>query len=133
VSSYNDRVITEFRDNHGRVQGYGDRLVLIHSRGVKSGESRVSPALALRDGDDWLVIASAGGAPRHPGWYFNLVANPAISIETGAEQIEVTAHQITGDDYPAAFARFDAVSPAFRKYQDRAGNRLLPIFRLVRR
>ncbi len=130
VSSFNDRVIAEFRSQSGHVDGFGDRLVLVHSTGARTGEERVNPALSLRDGSSWLVIASAAGAERNPAWYRNLVAHPQISIETGAALVPVTATELDGDEYRSAFLRFTRTSAAFQQYQDSAGTRRLPIFRL---
>lgn len=133
MSEFNDRVIAQYRATGGRVQGFGDSLVLIHSVGARSGKERVNPALSLPDGNDWLVIASAAGAARNPGWYHNLRAQPDVTIEVGTDWIPVTAHELGGSEHEQAFARFVAASPAFSQYQQRAGSRRLPIFRLIRR
>lgn len=133
MSEFNDRVIAQFRATGGTVDGFDDGLVLIHSVGALSGAERVNPALALRDGRSWLVVASAAGAAKNPGWYHNLVAHAEITIESGTETVQVTAHELAGDDYDSAFARFDRASSAFQRYQDRAGARKLPVFRLIRR
>jgi deazaflavin-dependent oxidoreductase (nitroreductase family) len=108
-------------------------FMLIHSIGVRSGLERVNPALSLKDATDRLVIASSAGRPNNPGWYHNLRARPDISIETpeGAEQ--VTAVELDGEQYTAAWRRFDANSPAFARSQQSAGSRRLPIFWLQRR
>ncbi|MBB4934800.1 deazaflavin-dependent oxidoreductase (nitroreductase family) [Lipingzhangella halophila] len=137
--SFNEQVITEFRANGGRVEsaaGFGSNLVLIHSRGAQTGRERVNPALALRDGDGWLVIGSAKGAPKHPGWVFNLRADPDAEIEVpgaaGVERVAVTAAELTGSEHERAFARFVERSPAFATYQSRAG-RTLPVIRFTPR
>jgi hypothetical protein len=87
MSAFNDRVIAEFRANGGVVNGFGNRLVLLHSVGA-----------------DRLIIASARGATSNPGWYFNLKAHPDASIEGGrkASVINVIATELTGADYTAA-------------------------------
>lgn len=135
MTEFNDRVIAEFRANGGRVEtgGFGTKLVLIHSLGARSRAERVNPALSLKDATGRLVIASSAGRPDNPGWYHNLRAHPDITIETpqGAEQ--VTAVELDGEQYDAAWRRFDADSPAFAEYQQSAGSRRLPIFRLQRR
>lgn len=130
-----DRVIAEFRANSGRVDtgGFGTNPVLIHSLGARSCAERVNPALSLKDAADRLVIASSAGRPTNPGWYHNLRSHPDITIENpdGAEQ--VTAIELDGEQYAAAWRRFDAACPAFADYQQSAGSRRLPIFRLQRR
>lgn len=139
MSSFNDQIIAEFRANGGHVtaNGFGDSLVLVHSVGAKSGEERVHPLMAIVDGDTWLIAASAAGAPRHPAWYFNLVANPATTIEIGAdgslETVPVTATVLTGADRDAAWSTFTSRSPGFAAYEERAGDRTIPVVRLVRR
>ena len=133
MSEFNDRVIQQFRSNGGSVEGFGRSLVLIHSTGARSGVERVNPALSIKVGSDWLVIASAAGAKQNPGWYHNLVARPNISIETGNGTVAVTAHELDGEDYAQAFDRFQRTSAALVKYQEQAGNRRLPIFRLTPR
>lgn len=130
MTSFNDRIIRQFRDNGGLVEGFGTKLVLIHSTGAHSGAARVNPALALADGPSWLVIASAAGAAKHPAWYHNLVANPDVSIETPRGVRDVTAVELSGEPYAEAWRRFAKASPAFADYQRDAQPRQLPILRL---
>ncbi|MBF6168721.1 nitroreductase family deazaflavin-dependent oxidoreductase [Streptomyces gardneri] len=129
MNDFNTRVITQFRTGGGRVGGWGDRLVLIHSTGARTGLERVNPALSLRDGDDRLVVASAAGARARPAWYHNLRAHPDIMIETPAGPAAVTARELEGAEYDRAWHRFQAVSDSFARYRDSAG-RPVPIFRL---
>jgi deazaflavin-dependent oxidoreductase (nitroreductase family) len=135
MNDFNDRVIAEFRTHDGRVDsaGFGSSLVLLHTRGARTGVARVNPAMSIRDGDDWLVVASAKGAPRDPAWAINLRAHPEIEIEVPVDgtvrTIAVAAAELDGDEYEAAFARFAAQAPAFSTYQRRAGRRL-PVIRL---
>ena len=133
MSDYNDRVIAEFRANGGRVQGYGSHLVLLHTTGAKSGEPRIAPAFSLEDDDAWLVVASAAGQPKHPAWYFNLVAHPDIAVETPAGLVDVHATPLEGADYDTAWARFVDRAPTFAEYKERAGDRQIPVVRLTRR
>jgi len=139
MSSFNDTVIAEFRANGGRVDsaGFGRSLVLLHTRGAKSGLERVNPAMSLRDGDAWLVVASAAGARRDPAWAVNLRAHPEVDIEVpgedGVQVVPVTAEELDGAAYDAAFARFVQRSSAFAHYQERAAGRRLPVVRLAPR
>lgn len=131
--SYNDRIIDEFRANDGVVANFGSDLVLLHTVGARSGEARVNPVLAIADGDGWLVIASAAGSPKHPAWYFNLVAQPLISVETPGGIVEALATELEGDDWQAAWQKFLAKSSAFAGYRTRSEGRDFPIFRLTPR
>lgn len=137
MSSFNDSITAEFRANDGRVDsaGFGTNLVLLRSTGARTGKPRVNPALSLRDGDGWLVVASAKGAVTDPAWAHNLRAQNEISIEAHldgrSETVEVTATELSGTDRDVAFARFVERAPAFASYQRRAAaTRTLPVFRL---
>jgi len=127
MTGFNERIITEFRENHGRVDsaGFGSSLVLLHTHGAKTGAERINPAMSLRDGDDWLVVASAKGAAHDPAWAVNLRADPDIEIEVAREgeihTVAVRASELAGDEYDAAFANFTDQAPAFGTYQDKAG------------
>jgi deazaflavin-dependent oxidoreductase (nitroreductase family) len=131
-TTFNDTVIAEFRATGGRVDsaGFGDRLVLLHTTGRRSGHERINPVMAIPDGDAWLVTASAAGAPKDPGWALNLRAHPATTIETGRQTVPVTATELDGPEHAAAWKRFTDLSDAFAQYQQRATTRRLPIFRL---
>jgi deazaflavin-dependent oxidoreductase (nitroreductase family) len=131
--SYNDRIIAEFRANNGVVANFGESLVLLHTVGARSGEARINPVLAIEDGDAWLVIASAAGQPKHPAWYFNIVAQPLISVESPSGTFEVLASDLDGAEWDAAWATFLQRSPAFAEYRARSEGREFPILRLTRR
>jgi deazaflavin-dependent oxidoreductase (nitroreductase family) len=139
LSDFNDRIIAEFRSNGGRVDsaGFGSALVLLHTRGARTGLERVNPAMSLRDGQAWLVVGSAMGAARDPAWAVNLRAHPDIVIEVasagGVQTVPVTAQELDGAEYDVAFARFVRRSSAFATYQDRATTRRLPVIRLAPR
>lgn len=136
MSDFDQQIIAEFRANGGRVEtmGFGDSLVLLHSTGARSGQERVNPVMAIPTPEGgWLIAASKGGAPEHPRWYANLLAHPEARIEIGAETVDVTATEVDGDDYAAAWARFASRSPAFDRYQERAGDRRIPVMKLARR
>lgn len=138
MSSFNDNVIAEFRANSGRVDsaGFGANLVLLHTRGARTGEPRVNPAMSLRDGDSWVIVASAKGAAADPAWAHNLRAHDEVSIEAHVngriETVEVIATELSGTDHETTFSRFIEQAPAFASYQRRAAaTRTLPVFRLA--
>jgi deazaflavin-dependent oxidoreductase (nitroreductase family) len=135
VNEFNEKVIAEFRANGGRVDtaGFGNKLVLLHTIGRRSGQQPVNPVNAIPDGHGWLVTASAAGAPTDPAWAHNLRAHPAATIETGRETVQISAIELDGPDHAAAWSRFTAMSDAFAEYQRRATTRRLPVFRLLRR
>ena len=132
MSDFNDRIIAEFRANGGVVARFGSNLVLLHSIGAKTGEERVSPVMSIdRPDGSWLIAASAAGAARHPGWYYNLVAHPDATVETGDDTVDVVATAVEDPDYDAAWAQFTSRSPGFADYQVRAGSRRIPVIRLA--
>ena len=138
MSDFNTRVIEEFRANGGAVSRFGTDLVLLHSTGAKSGAERIHPVLAIRDDDGWLIAASKAGAPQHPAWFHNLMAQPAASIEVpdlrGGIQTVVVRAVVLGDaERDAAWSRFVDRSPGFAEYKERAGGRQIPVLRLAPR
>ena len=134
MTSRNDNVIAEFRESTGTTNHWGPRLVIIHSLGARSGEERLVPVLGLRKGDGWLVVASAGGAPKHPAWYFNLKTHPDVTIEAivdgGIQDVEVTATEVDDADYDADWAPFVEASENFEGYKKTTEGRRMPIFLL---
>ena len=90
----NEPVVAEFRARGGRVSRRWP-VLLLTTTGAKTGKQRVTPLNFTIDGDRIVVVASKGGAPAHPSWYLNLVANPEVTIELGAETFQ--AHAATVD------------------------------------
>jgi deazaflavin-dependent oxidoreductase (nitroreductase family) len=134
VHAFNQQSIDEFRANDGRVGGMfaGGHLILLTTRGARTGEPRTSPlAVALVEGDRMLVIASAGGADKHPAWYHNLVADPRVTIEDGTDRYAAEATVLTGADRDEEFARAGARNPGFAAYQEKT-SRVIPVVALRR-
>ncbi|MEV7284599.1 nitroreductase/quinone reductase family protein [Streptomyces sp. NPDC093252] len=129
---FNQQVIDEFRAHHGRVGGYFEnaRLILLTTTGARSGAPHTTPVGYLHDGDGRiLVIASAGGAPRHPAWFHNLVARPRVTVESGAFTYEADATVLTGEERARAWARAVESEPGWAEYQ-RGTDRLIPVVAL---
>ncbi|MEV5828424.1 nitroreductase/quinone reductase family protein [Spirillospora sp. NPDC052242] len=130
---FNRQVIEEFRANDGRVGGMfeGGRLLLLTTTGARSGARRTVPLGYLPDGPErLLVIASAGGAPRHPAWFHNLVANPRVTIETGAFTYEADAAVLDGAERDRLFARAVEADAGWGEYEEKSG-RTLPVVALT--
>src|SRR5581483_8826307 len=94
----NRKVVDEFHTNGGKVGGpfEGRPMILVTVTGAKSGRQRVVPLVYGKDGDRIFVVGSKGGAPTHPDWYHNIVKNPRVTVEIGAEKYEADAKVITG-------------------------------------
>ena len=129
---FNCRNIEEFRANHGRLGGqFQDApVLLLHSKGARSGEERVNPMMYMADGGRYLVFASAAGADRNPAWYHNLVAHPDARIEVGDDQVEVHAVELHGAERDSKYAVQAERYPGFADYQ-RKTTRKIPVLALV--
>jgi deazaflavin-dependent oxidoreductase (nitroreductase family) len=132
----NKQVIAEFRENGGKVGGQleGSPVVLINMTGAKSGRELCSPLVYSSDGDDVVIIASKGGAPEHPNWYHNLVANPTVTVELGNDKYQATAVLAEGDERTRLYDAQAADQAQFVQYAANAAEtgRVIPVFRLER-
>jgi len=131
MSDWNEKIIDEFRRNGGRVGGAfeGRTLLLLHHRGARTGAERVNPLAYQRVNDDSVaVFASKGGAPTNPDWYYNLVANPAVSVEIGPETFAARARVARGEERERIWERQKAEWPAFAEYEEKTrGIRQIPV------
>jgi deazaflavin-dependent oxidoreductase (nitroreductase family) len=99
-------------------------VLLLETTGRKSGKLRTAPLLFLRDNGRYVVIASKGGHPKHPDWYFNVRATPQVKVVTGGRTISCTASEAAGDERAALWKRATDFNPGFDTYQRRAGRRI---------
>jgi deazaflavin-dependent oxidoreductase (nitroreductase family) len=98
-------------------------LVLTH-RGRRSGKLRRTPLIYGRDGDNYVVVASFGGAPDHPNWYYNLTAEPEVTIQDRGEEMPATARTAEGDEREALWTQMTAVYPPYDQYQEKTSRRI---------
>src|SRR6266516_7965043 len=112
----NEPIIKAFRENGGQVKGWAP-LILLTTTGAKTGQPRIAPLMLVTDGDRLLAVASKGGHPKHPEWYFNLLAHPEVTVEVGSEKFTTTARILTGDDLEHAFRRAVEVFPTYAGYK----------------
>jgi deazaflavin-dependent oxidoreductase (nitroreductase family) len=129
IREHNRALIEEFRSNGRQL---GDRpLLLLTTVGRRTGERRTTPMMHVRVGDRLLVIASNAGAPKHPDWYLNLVADPSVTVEVAGEEYRATAVVPAGAERDQLFAEVVAQYPFFADHQ--AGvTRTIPVVSLVR-
>jgi len=133
LTDFNRTVVAEFRAARGRVGGpfEGARLILLTTVGARSGRPHTVPLGYLPDGvGRMLVIGSAGGSPRHPQWYRNLLARPRVTIEDGVFRYPADARVLTGPEREAAFDRAAEADPGWAEYQQKSG-RQLPVVALT--
>ena len=128
--------ITLFGEEHVRVYqetdgdfGYiwnGVPILLLTTTGRVSGMPRTTPLIHGRDGDDYLVVASMGGAPQHPNWYRNLLARPLAQIQVRGEHMNVTARSATDSEKPRLWEIMTELWPNYDAYQSRT-DRNIPV------
>jgi deazaflavin-dependent oxidoreductase (nitroreductase family) len=123
-----DEHVRRYRETGGEV-GYvwnGAPILLLTCTGRRSKETRTVPLIFGRHGDDYLVVASKGGAPQHPGWYHNLRADPAVTVQVRAEVFDATARTAAADEKPELWSIMTAVWPNYDSYQTRT-DRVIPL------
>ena len=132
VNNWNKKVIEEFRANEGRVGGNfeGKTLLLLHTMGAKSQQERINPVACIKDGDRLAVIASKGGALTHPDWYYNIVANPQVTVEVGAENFQALASVAEEPERTRLYNQMVEVMPGFDDYR-RNTTRVIPVIVLT--
>ncbi len=126
--------VQAYRESGGE-RGYrwrGTTILLLTTEGRRSGEPRTTPLIHRTDGDRWVVVASKGGAPEHPGWYENLIANRDATIQVKDEVIPVRASDAEGSERDRLWALMAEVWPAYNDYQAKT-DRQIPVVVLSRR
>jgi deazaflavin-dependent oxidoreductase (nitroreductase family) len=124
-------VVEAFRANGGAVGGpfEGRPLLILNTIGARSGEPRSHALMYGEDGDDLFIIASKGGAPEHPAWFHNLVANPDVTVELGVETFRAHAIPTQGDERDRLMAKMIEHWPFFGDYE-KIADRVIPVVRL---
>ena len=112
----------------GRFPG-GALICLLTTQGRKSGQKRTVPLLYLAEGNDFVIVASQGGAPQHPGWYLNLTARPEAQVQVGSRIFAVLARTVSAEEKAALWPRLVAIYPPYEAYQQRT-TRSIPVVRL---
>ena len=105
----------------------GRPIVVLTSVGRRSGKLRKTPLMRVEHEGRYAVVASLGGAPKHPVWYHNLVANPHVQLQDGAVTQEMTARELSGPERDEWWARSVAAFPPYATYQTKT-DRLIPVF-----
>ena len=130
VNEMNRGVIAQMRANDGKVlegRFAGSDLLLLTTKGAKSGQTRTNPLMYLRDGDRYVIFASRNGGPKHPDWYFNLVANPDVELEVKGERLPATASVPEGEEAERVWSQCIELRPFLADMRQKALPRRLPL------
>jgi deazaflavin-dependent oxidoreductase (nitroreductase family) len=122
------RHIRNYVESDGR-EGHtwrGVPTLLITTRGRKSGQLRRTALIYGRDGDNYIVVASRGGHPRHPAWYLNLVETPEVEVQVGAEKFPALARTATAEEKASLWQLMASIWPSYNDYQAKT-DREIPV------
>jgi deazaflavin-dependent oxidoreductase (nitroreductase family) len=128
----NQKIIEEFRANAGKVGGRfeGRTLLLLHTKGAKSQSERINPVAYVKDDGRFVVIASKGGAPTNPNWYYNILAHPQVSIEVGTEKYQARAKVAEEPERTRLYDKMVEMIPSFDEYRHKT-KRVIPVIVLT--
>ena len=120
-----------YRASGGRlgesVPGGPGKMLLLDHVGAKSGTKRTSPLLYIRDGENLVIVASKGGYPKNPAWYYNLLANPDTEVQAGRDRLAVHARVADEAERGRFWPRLDRVWPGYADYRARSKGRQIPL------
>jgi deazaflavin-dependent oxidoreductase (nitroreductase family) len=130
---FNRDLIKDIRANGKATSGpfLGREVLVLTTKGARSGEVRETPLVFTRDGDHMVIVASKGGAPTHPSWYHNLVKHPEVTIEAGKDRFKARAHIADGDEYERLYTQHADINPGFHDYRKKT-TRKIPVIVLER-
>jgi len=131
---FNRNLIEDMRANKGKPTSgpfVGRDVLILTTKGAKSGETRVTPIVYSRDGDRYVIIASKGGAPTNPSWYHNLKAHPHVTVEVDGEKFAAHASVVDEDEYERLYLHHATRNPAFHDYRTKT-TRKIPVVLLER-
>ncbi len=134
LQDFNAKLVEQFRKNGGQLTKgplAGAPIVVLTMTGAKSGRQIEVPVAYTRDGDRLVVIASKAGAPTNPAWYYNLKANPDITVEVGTEKYAARAAEATGAERDRLYDAQAKVMPVFKEYAAKT-ERTIPVFVIER-
>ncbi|MBD5786689.1 nitroreductase family deazaflavin-dependent oxidoreductase [Cellulosimicrobium terreum] len=125
---------TELYESSGGTKGTtlnGMPVVILTTLGARSGKVRKTPLMRVEHDGVYAVVASLGGAPKHPVWYHNVVADPHVELQDGPERHDYVSREVTGEEKALWWERSVAAYPPYADYQERT-SREIPVFVLER-
>jgi deazaflavin-dependent oxidoreductase (nitroreductase family) len=126
---YGQEHVRRYRETGGAVGHIwkeGSTILLLTTTGRKTGKLTTTPLIYARDGDNYVIVASQGGAPRHPGWYRNLVKTPEVEVQVEDETFFARARTAEGEERERLWAKANEVWPHYAEYQTRT-DRVIPV------
>ena len=128
MTEFNSQIIDEFRGNGGKLGGgfAGATMLLLTTKGAKSGNLRTNPLAYLAQGDGIYIFGSKGGAPTNPDWYHNLVAHSSVQAEIGTQTLPFTARVADGDERDRIWSAQKSAYPGFAEYEEKT-TRQIPV------
>ena len=134
MSDFTTDLIADLRANHGQATSgpfVGRPMVILTTTGAKTGTTRTTPLVYSRDGDDVVIVASKGGAPTHPAWYHNIVANPHVTVEIDGERYDAHATVTDPAERRRLYDQHAELHPGFIEYETKT-DRVIPVI-VIRR
>jgi deazaflavin-dependent oxidoreductase (nitroreductase family) len=135
MNDFNKNLVDDLRANAGKPSSgpfVGRDVLILTTRGARSGQLRENPLAYTQTGDDLIVIASKGGAPTNPDWFHNLVANPTVTVEVLGESFPARTRVLTeGEEYESLYKQQADRMPAFWEYRQKT-SRKIPVVVLER-
>jgi deazaflavin-dependent oxidoreductase (nitroreductase family) len=131
---FNRDLIKDLRANGGKATSgpfKGANVLILTTKGAKSGQVRENPVAFTRDGENLVVVASKGGAPTHPSWFHNVVKHPDVTVEAEGEKFEARAHIPQGEEYERLYTQHADIMPGFYEYRKKT-TRHIPVIVLER-
>jgi deazaflavin-dependent oxidoreductase (nitroreductase family) len=136
MSDFNSNLIAQIRAGNGHLTDgpfAGRQVLVLTTNGANSNEKREAPLVYSRDGDDIVIVASMGGAPSHPAWYHNIVANPRVTIEVDGRKLVADARIVAdGEERRRLYDQHAELHQSFFEYEAKTGGRVIPVIVLTR-
>jgi deazaflavin-dependent oxidoreductase (nitroreductase family) len=124
---FNRNLIKDLRTNGGKASSgpfVGRDVLILTTKGAKSGEARENPLVYTRDGQRLVIVASKGGSPTHPSWFHNLVTHPEVTVEAEGQSFTARALVPQGDEYERLYTQHADVNPTFYEYRQKTSRRI---------
>lgn len=126
---FNRALIEDLRAHEGKATSgpfMGRDVLILTTKGARSGETRETPLVYTRDGERYVIVASKGGAPTNPHWYHNLKTHPEVTVEIGGKKFKAHASVVGDDEYERLYGHHASINPAFHDYRKKT-TRKIPV------